>query len=210
MNKRIHHPLLWVLSALLLASCASTKTELFSSLHPEGWTTCLKETPAGQNGNTFQLDNGIIHISGQPYGYIRTTAKYSRFRLHAEWRWTAAPADGGIFVFLQDGDKVWPSALQCQMRPLDLGFLMGGLALQGVESNNGFYKKPSINNRKVEKPTGEWNTTDIDCKNGHVKVFINGILVNEADCEKTVGYIGLQSEGGPIDFRHVTVKGAAE
>ena len=50
MNKRIHHPLLWIMSALLLTSCASTKSKLSSSNHPEGWATSLKETSVGEGG----------------------------------------------------------------------------------------------------------------------------------------------------------------
>lgn len=40
----------------------------------------------------------------------------------------------------------------------------------------------------------------------HTFAAQGGVLVNEADCEASAGYIGLQSEGGAIDFRNITVE----
>jgi hypothetical protein len=34
---------------------------------------------------------------------------------------------------------------------------------------------------------------------------INGVVQNEADGEFERGYIALQSEGGPLQFRNVTI-----
>lgn len=72
-----------------------------------------------------------------------------------------------------------------------------------MEAPNGFYKKELVNETQVEKPAGEWNQTEITCKGGHVTVTINGVMVNEVDCEAHEGYIGFQSEGGPQEFRNV-------
>ena len=54
-----------------------------------------------------------------------------------------------------------------------------------------------------EKPVGEWNDMDFLCKGGEIKVWLNGVLVNTAKCDATEGYIGIQSEGGPMDFRNI-------
>ena len=89
------------------------------------------------------------------------------------------------------------------MKGEDLGVLMGAIPIEGVEAPNGFYKKELVNKTKVEKPAGEWNETEISCLGGHVSVTINGVQVNEAQCEAKEGYIGFQSEGGPLEFRNV-------
>ena len=59
----------------------------------------------------------------------------------------------------------------------------------------------------AEKPIGQWNTYDIVCKGDTIQLFVNGTLQNEAakTSEKS-GWIGLQSEGGPIEFRNVYIE----
>lgn len=191
------------LSALLTLSCSQKKISLFNGHDLSGWVFVTDSTSQEDASQTFTASNGLILISGQPFGYMRTEQKYSNFVLHTEWRWSGEPADGGIFVMLQDGDKVWPTGLQCQMKGEDLGVLMGGIPLADVEAPNGFYKKELMDETPVEKPAGEWNETEITCKDGHVIVMINGVMVNEVDCEAHEGYIGFQSEGGPLEFRNV-------
>ena len=38
-----------------------------------------------------------------------------------------------------------------------------------------------------------------------IKVWLNGILVNDAVCDATEGYIAIQSEGGAMDFRNIVL-----
>ena len=56
-----------------------------------------------------------------------------------------------------------------------------------------------------EKPVGEWNRAKIDVKNGVIKVYINDLLQNTGTSNVKEGYLGLQSEGGLIQFRTVKV-----
>ena len=188
---------------LLTISCSQKKIALFNGQDLSGWVFVTDENSQEDASQTFTSSDGLIRISGQPFGYMRTEQKYSDFVLHTEWRWTAEPADGGIFVMLQDGDQVWPTGLQCQMKGADMGVLMGGIPIAGVEGRNGFYMKRLDSMSQAEHAPGEWNETDITCRSGHVSVSINGILVNEADCEAQDGYIALQSEGGAMEFRTV-------
>ena len=55
-----------------------------------------------------------------------------------------------------------------------------------------------------EKPAGEWNTYDIVCAKGSVRLTVNGLLQNEGtEATPCSGYICLQSEGSPIEFRNI-------
>ena len=56
-----------------------------------------------------------------------------------------------------------------------------------------------------EKPVGEWNIMEFECHEGHIKAYLNGVLVNEAQCSAHEGPIGIQSEGGPMDFRYIRI-----
>ena len=58
----------------------------------------------------------------------------------------------------------------------------------------------------MEKEAGEWNQYVIRLKDGDLKLMINGETVNTATgVQATPGRIGVQSEGGPIEFRKIEV-----
>ena len=192
-----------LLAATLLVSCSDKKVYLFNGKNMDGWKVVLKEEADAFSGaSTFSVENEMIHITGQPFGYARTEKKYSNYLLHLEWRWAGPKGvDGGVFNYLQDGDKVWPQGVQLQMTPKDMGMLMGGIPIEGVEGP--FYRKERIVAESPEKPVGEWNEMEFLCKDGQIKCWLNGVLVNEAVCDVTDGYIAVQSEGGSMDFRNI-------
>jgi hypothetical protein len=191
--------------AVLLSSCGGKKDYLFNGKDLDGWKTVVKEGSDAYSGaSTFTVRDSMMHVSGDPFGYIRTEKKLTDYNLHLEWRWAGKESvDGGIFNRLQDGDKVWPLGIQLQMTSKDMGVLMGGIPLKGIEGP--FYKKDRIVEESPEKPVGEWNDMDFLCNGGLIKVWLNGVLVNETECDVTEGYIGIQSEGGAMDFRNIYV-----
>ena len=192
-----------LLAAILFVSCSDKKVYLFNGKNMDGWKVVLKEEADAFSGaSTFSVENEMIHITGQPFGYARTEKKYSNYLLHLEWRWAGQKGvDGGVFNYLQDGDKVWPQGVQLQMTPKDMGMLMGGIPIKGIEGP--FYRKERIVAELPEKPVGEWNEMEFLCKDGQIKCWLNGVLVNEAVCDVTDGYIAVQSEGGSMDFRNI-------
>jgi hypothetical protein len=191
--------------SLLLSACMPKREVLFNGKNLDGWVFFTAEPAEGVTIDepTFSVQNGALHISGKPNGYIRTEKKYTDYVLYLEWRWTEGRADSGIFNRLQDGDKVWPTGIQMQMRERDFGYFFSGIPLEGFESAP--YRKPPLKEEDPEKADGEWNETVIICKGNEISAMVNGVLVNEAVAEATEGYIGLQSEGGPIEFRRIFV-----
>ena len=189
--------------AALVISCSEKKNFLFDGKTLDGWKTVLKEDADAFTGaSTFTVKDGVMHITGQPFGYIRTEKKLTDYKLHLEWRWAGKESvDGGIFNYLQEGDRVWPNGVQFQMTSKDMGVLMGGIPLEGVEGP--FYKKDRLVEESPEKPVGDWNEVEFLSKGGMLKVWMNGVLVNEAKCDATTGYIAIQSEGGAMDFRNI-------
>lgn len=195
---------LLALAALVFSSCGTRKEVLFNGENLDGWFSMTRDPEPDQvlTEPTFSVRDGALHISGQPYGYIRTEKKYGDYTLHVEWRWTGTRADSGLFNRLQDGDKVWPSGIQMQMRERDFGFFFSGIPLEGVEGETS-WRKPPVAGLDPELPDGQWNETIIVCRGGHISATVNGVLVNEAVAEATEGYIGFQSEGGAIEFRNI-------
>ena len=130
--------LLFIAGLVLLASCSQKKNMLFNGKDLSGWTVFTDPASDVDASQTFTAGDGLIRISGTPFGYMRTTEKYADFVLHTEWRWSGEPADGGIYVMVQEGDRIWPNGVQCQMKGADMGVLMGGIPMKGVEGN-GFH-----------------------------------------------------------------------
>ena len=186
----------------ILAGCGR-KEVLFNGKDLDGWVFFTREDSTVTEP-TFTAADGVLHITGQPFGYIRTAKKYADYTLCLEWRWAGPRADSGIFNRLQDEDKVWPDGIQLQMREKDFGFLFSALPLEGLEGP--FYRKPPVCSEDPERPDGEWNQVEIVCKGKHMTFKVNGVLVNEADCETPDGYIGFQSEGGALEFRNIYLK----
>jgi len=179
---------------------------LFNQKDFSGWTFCMKDN--ADPLQTWSVTNGLIHCTGKPVGYLRTTGIYSNYFLTVVWRFVkiAPKADNtGILVHIQPGDKVWPQCVQVQGKHTRQGdlFLMEGAEAKehkGMDKNT----PVPLQGDSVEVPVGEWNKAETICVNGKVESFINGKFVNEiTECTINSGFIGIQSEGGEIEIRSI-------
>lgn len=189
-----------VIAALVavLSGC-DREIVLFNGENLDGWVAVVRESEEAPEQPVFSARDGMLHVTGDPFGYLRTVDAYTDYTLLLEWRWTEGRADSGVFNRLTGEDKVWPTGIQMQMRESDFGDFFSGHPLAGVEG----FRKPALCEADPEKPDGEWNTVKIICQGGHIEAYVNDVLVNEADCEVTEGFIGIQSEGGAMDFRNI-------
>ena len=201
MKARILFAALFV--AALLTSCGSSKTELFNGNDLTGWVGFVDPASGVPASEVYSVKDGNIHVAGQPFGYLRTAEKYGDYKLHIEWRWIGEGTNSGIFHRVQDGDKIWPNAIECQLCSGRAGdyVMLGGSKISDIECVGEFPVKDR--NGDFEKPVGEWNEAEIICKGTKITVYINGNLQNECTTNITSGYIALQSEGGPLEFRNV-------
>jgi hypothetical protein len=179
---------------------------LFNGKDFSGFTFCMLN--GADPLQTWSVTNGVIHCTGHPDGYLRTTQSYSNYWLTVEWRFVqlAPKADNtGILLHMQPPDQVWPRCIQVQGKHDHLGdlFLMGGAE---SKEHKGMSEDTPIPFRGAsrENPVGQWNTCETICLHNEVVSFINGYLVNETT-ETTLnsGFIGIQSEGGDIEIRAI-------
>ena len=57
------------------------------------------------------------------------------------------------------------------------------------------------------KGVGEWNHYYIRAINGEVRLWVNGFEVSGGnDCEPATGYLALESEGSPIEFKNIKLR----
>lgn len=197
--------IIFALSLIFMVSCGgnNSQTNLFNGEDLSGWVCIVDEKSDVPASDVYGVKEGNIHIAGNPFGYMRTTEKYSNYKLHAEWRWVGEGTNSGLFVHVQEGDKLWPNAIECQLCNGKAGdfVMLGGSKIAEIECKEEFPIKDR--NGNFEKPVGEWNTAEIVCEGNTITVYINGELQNQATSETSEGYIALQSEGGPIEFRNV-------
>lgn len=208
--------ILFVAALLLaLATSCSQKPEviqLFNGKDLEGWTLFVND-PEVAPADVFSVVDGNIHIVGQPFGFMRTNDKYTDVKLSLEWRWVGQGTNSGIFSLVQDGLLCWPNAIECQLKAGNAGdvVLLGGSDVRELDVPEGSERPrfPMVRkeNDSSEKPDGEWNLTEIVItSDGGVDITVNGVHQNHVTNKNyTEGYIALQSEGGPLEFRNVTV-----
>jgi hypothetical protein len=156
----------------------------------------------------WSVKDGVIACIGKPNGYARTAAAYRDYALHAEWRFPAGAGNSGLFLHINEPDKVWPVCLEVQLKSNDAGTIRvnGGALVREVDLAAKDPKNVALRGPVAEKPLGEWNSCDVLVRGDTAVVRINGVLQNEVThASVSAGAIGLQAEGTPVEFRNVYV-----
>src|SRR4030042_1556525 len=174
--------------------------------------------------DTWNVQKDILVCSGHPTGVMRSENKYENFILHIEWRHMEAGGNSGVFIWSNANppeDSPYPDGVEVQMLELDWvnlnkrdgvtppvayvhGELFGVGGVKTVPDNPRGTRSMSIENRC--KGRGEWNTYDVVCVDGVIKLSVNGKFVNGiSQSRQKKGYICLESEGAEIHFRNITI-----
>ena len=178
---------------------------LFNGKDLNNWIFYLKD-PAVDPSGVFTVKEGVIHISGSPFGYMRTREVYAGYTLHLQWRWPSEATNSGVFVHAQQPDTIWPRCFECQLKAGNAGDFV---CMSGADMNERNDKTRIVVAKKTasnEKPVGEWNTLEIICKDNTIEIYVNGTFQNKATGTNiAAGSICLQSEGKAIEFRDITL-----
>ncbi len=181
----------------------TTRIDLWNGKDISSWVLFTADTSAFRD-TVFYVMNDVIRIGGQPFGYMRTRVEYKNYHLHVDWRWPAQAGNSGVFLNISGQDKQWPATIECQLMSGNAGdfvFLGGSDAAERTDKTSMVKKKADAGS---EKPLGEWNSYDIYSRNDSIIVFVNKVFQNSCSHpEPDKGYIGLQSEGAPIEFRNI-------
>lgn len=192
---------------------------LFNGKDLDGWHTYLKSS--GRNNDpaqVFSVKDGLLHITGQEFGYIATEKTYTDFHLVVEFKWGEkkypprenAPRDNGILYYAVNNDKVWPRSVECQIQEGDCGdfwFIDSVTAIVDGARTASTKNTRMTKKKDNEKPTGEWNRIEVIAQQGKCTHIVNGEVVNEAtDASLRSGRIIIQSEGAEIYYRKIDLK----
>lgn len=219
-----------LLIAISLLTCIAANAQqpgnapkqLFNGKDLKGWYSFMQAE--GKNNDpkkVFTVENGLLHISGEEFGYICTERSFKNFRLVAEFKWgvkkfaprnaDSTKRDNGILYFVPAGapDKVWPRSVELQIQEGDVGdiWLIDSVTVvtDGKRSIPKDYAK-IVKKKDAEHPTGEWNRVELIANNGKITYIVNGVVVNTAEAPSiNEGKIIVQSEGAEIYYRRIDI-----
>ncbi len=219
------------LLALFLAPSllhAEGPVSLFNGKDLAGWKA---DVPAADKNPdiapSFIVRDGMLVSMGKPGGHLVTEKVYSNYKLTVEYRFAKEGGNCGVLVHASTPRKLYsmfPQSIEVQMMHENAGdFWCIGENIEVPDMEKRRPKKEPTQNfgggpadaRRIlnltdgsEKPLGEWNTMQIECKGDEVKVWVNGTLVNHGSkSTATSGKIALQAEGVEVEFRKVEMTG---
>jgi hypothetical protein len=175
--------------------------------------------------DTWSVKKDELVCSGKPIGVMRSEKQYENFVLHIEWKHMESGGNSGLFIWsAADPEKEsrLPVGVEVQMLELDWvklnkeengetppiayvhGELFGVGGVETVPDNPRGERSKSLEN--LCRGKGEWNTYDVVCVDGVVKLSVNGKFVNGlSHATQKKGYICFESEGAEIHFRNLTI-----
>ena len=200
-----------------------------------GWRALAEADFAKVNSaaDTWNWRDGVLHCTGQPVSVIRTAKQFTNFELVAEWMHEKPAGNSGVFVWVTPesierltaaGKPGLPQGIEVQV--LDHGFTdmmkargantdwfgtNGDVFPVGVKmtpfpplSPDGSRSYPR---RHMANGHGQWNQYYIRAINGEVRLWVNGEEVSGGTgCDPAEGYLCLESEGSPIQFRKLRIR----
>ncbi|MEO8354100.1 MAG: DUF1080 domain-containing protein [Chthoniobacteraceae bacterium] len=205
--------LLLIPFALFAAEVDEDLKPLFNGKDLTGWVNvnCAPDTWS-------VLEDGTIHCTGQPTGALRTNRQYENFILELDWRHLKSGGNAGIFIWAgPEAAPGVPFLRSIEVQVLDNGygntdshtthgdvFAIHGATMKPFAPSSGMRSFPK---ERLSKSSPEWNHYRIECNAGVIRLSVNGKEVSGGeDCVWRKGYIGLESEGSPVEFRNLRIK----
>lgn len=206
---------------LVKTNAQSKPQSLFNGHDLTGWHT---DVPAMDKKDAtkspFIVRNGLLVSLGNPGGHLITDNIYQNYRLQVEYRFAAKPGNCGVLVHASKPRALYsmfPQSIEVQMENKNAGdfwCIVEDIEVPDMEVRRGPKEKWGIiegKNRRIqnltensEKPVGEWNTMQIECRGKDIKVWVNDDLVNNgSNCTAQKGQIALQAEGSEVEFRKI-------
>ncbi len=194
---------------------------LFNGRDLTGWknVNCAPET--------WSVADGKIVCTGKPIGALRTERQYENFVLEFEWRHLTSGGNSGMFAWASAINPVGVPFLRAiEIQALDDGyhalyekrtgkkgtfftthgdvFAIQGAKMKPIGRINGNRSAPTEDR---SKPSPEWNHYRVEANDGKIRLHVNGKQVSGGDdCNYRKGYLGLESEGAPVEFRNLRIK----
>ena len=185
----------------------------------------LKWINVNTTRGTWSVRGDSLIDSGQPTGVVRSEKQYENFILHVEWKHMDPGGNSGVFVWsngsaIKEGNP-YPNGIEVQIldpdwinihqkdgKPATKAYISGEMwgvnGVTTVPDNPRGERSQGLEYRV--KDHGMWNTYDVVCVDGVIKLSVNGKFVNGlSKSSQKKGYLCLESEGGEIHFRNLKI-----
>lgn len=182
-------------------------TDLMPKTGLPGWTKVpIPATSQLQGKEQWSVQGGVLTIDGTGgHEWLRYDAKrFRNFILHAEWRFKKLEGNprynGGLYFWAtEDGSQFY------QAQTGEAGGWLFGDFPRGGERNRTNLRDQMVGNRMA--PVGEWNTFEVRATPQLVELWVNGGVQSRWENPPvTEGFLGLEAEGFPMEFRKLLVK----
>ena len=169
-------------------------TSLFNGKDLDGWHV--------MNKGQFSARGGVILLN-KGSGWLRSDKEYQDFELRMDFRFLDKAANSGIFFRASKEGSNYP-VKNYQVQTMDHPSL-GSLYNSGLAKPK--EKKDEALLKKVMKPAGQWQSYRIWVQGSRAEVNVNGALVTVGEgLDDRSGYIGIQGEGGRLEFKNIRIK----
>lgn len=182
---------------------------------------------------TWTFKDGGIQCTGTPVGVMRTIEQVKNFELVVEWRHLKAGGNSGVFVWASEEaltdlprGSLPPGGIEVQVldhgykeqyekstgKPGDWFSTNGDIFPVGKSTMEPFPPlspngQRSFPRKELSRGVGEWNHYYVRGINGEVRLWVNGEEVSGGkNCQPASGYLCLESEGAPIEFRNLRIR----
>ncbi|CAM5540064.1 ThuA domain-containing protein [Streptomyces aurantiogriseus] len=177
---------------------------LFDGSSLDGWKQ------AGPGSFTLD-DDGTLTSSGGMGLLWYAASDFSSYSLKLDWKMAGASGDdnSGVFVGFPPSDDPWSAVhngYEVQIDATDVPEKTTG-------SVYGFRSADLKKRDRALNPPGEWNTYEIRVEGERLRVWLNGVKINDftnTDPARSLrdGHLGLQNHGADdqVSFRNVRIK----
>ncbi|WP_434599173.1 ThuA domain-containing protein [Streptomyces sp. A5-4] len=184
------------------ADCRPSKDyrPLFNGETHEGW----KQAGPG----SFEIKDRTLNSTGGMGLLWNQSKELKSYSLKADWKMTG-DSNSGIFVGFPASDDPWSAVnkgYEIQIDASDAPDRTTG-SVYGFKAANIAARDAALN------PPGEWNSYEIRVEGERLRVFLNGVKINDftnTDPARSLaqGHIGLQNHGADdkVSFRNIKVK----
>ena len=162
---------------------------MFNGQDFTGWRFTGDVPP--ENVPNWKVADGLIQLSGGGSPHLPTAQEYGDFEMRFEWRATKPGYNSGFFI--RSGKNLGSN--QLNLAKGSEGAFIGG-KIEGAKAVP-----------ELQKPAGEWNEWRVVVQGEKVVFEVNGKAAWEGmGLKQEKGYIGLQAEGAPLEFRNLRIR----
>lgn len=217
-----------------VAAATESVMEITMGGNGQGWVDLDLSDFANVNckKDTWSWKKDMLSCNGNCIGVLRSIKQLKNFELILDWKHHQDAGNSGVFVWAPETSlthlepDALPDGIECQI--LDHGYVKQFEEQSGKKADwfttHGDVFPVGESKMKPFEPVapdgirsfpssdhsngfGEWNRYFIRAINGEVRLWVNGHEVSGGhQCNPATGFLCLESEGAPIDFRNIKIR----